>query len=109
MLDLSLSGARLGGLAEGVSAKVDVELRLLTAGAGLPDPAICAGAVARVAPGEAGIRFARNHSGTRQIVAYLLAAVEQAWAGVRDVTHPTICCAANGVLDPPLPHLARRA
>jgi CheY-like chemotaxis protein len=108
MLDLSISGARLGGLAEGVSANVDVELRLLAAGAGLPDPAVCVGAVSRVAPGEAGIRFARNHSATRQIVASLLGTVEQAWAGVRDVSHPGICCAANGVLDPPLPHLARR-
>lgn len=109
MLDLSLSGARFGGLAEGVTANLDVELRLLTAAPGVPDPAICVGTVVRVGPSEAAIRFARNHAGTRQIVANLLATVEKAWAGIREVTHPTMCCGPNGVLDPPLPHLARRA
>ena len=108
ILDVSVSGARLGGLTAAVPPGTQVELRLLSPPANLTS-AVCRAQVLRQAPGESALRFLREDSATRQVVLWLQSSTQEAWVNARQLTHPGLCCGVQGVLDPPLPHLARRA
>lgn len=106
MLDLSLDGARIGGL-ESVSHGESLELRLLFPdGPGFRD--LGSAFVAWTDNGEAGIKFDRLDSFCRIEVARLVGEVEDLWAKAPCSVHLRSCCGPQGLIEPALPHLSEQ-
>lgn len=105
LLDVSMGGARLGGV-QGLAAGMVVDLRLLTP---LPDvPASLGRAdVIRAGENEAALRFIRSDPPTRVAVTRLFDAARKAWLTAPEVIHPAGCCIGNIVSEPPLPRLRK--
>ncbi len=104
LLDVSMGGARLGGV-QGVVAGQEVELRLLSP---LPDvpSALGRAEVLRSGAGEAALRFVRSDGPTRVAATKLLDAAQKAWARSIELPHAPGCCGKNGILfEPPMPRL----
>lgn len=103
MLDVSLNGCRLTGLA-GAVLHEDLELRLLQ-----PPPDVSAAIgraqVLRVIGNDVACRFLRTTSEARVAVAKLFQSVHAGWGRAIEVRHPQLCCACGRVLEPALPHL----
>ena len=104
ILDVSIGGARLGGV-QGLPAGQEVEVRLLSP---LPDVPTALGRaqVVRAAAGEVALRFVRSDAPTRVAATKLLEAAQKAWARAIELPHVPGCCGKNGVLfEPPMPRL----
>jgi hypothetical protein len=106
MVDVSLGGARLVGTV-GLRAGADVELRLMAPEKNFPVE-LGRADVMRADASDAGVRFVRTDTIARVASTKLFQAVQQAWAGAPELTHPPICCRNGHVLEPPLPHMKSR-
>ncbi len=104
ILDVSIGGARLGGI-QGVVAGQEVELRLLSP---LPEVPTALGRaeVLRAGAGEVAVRFVRSDGPTRVAATKLLDAAQKAWARSVELPHAPGCCGKSGILfEPPMPRL----
>jgi hypothetical protein len=105
LLDLSISGAHIGGgLPGSLVAGSELELRLACTMLGQP-PDLGRATVAWVEDGEAGLAFDRAQSSCRVSVGRLFQSLQKEWEAARTVDHLPGCCAGKGAIEPPLPRL----
>lgn len=104
LLDVSLMGGRITGVPN-MQPGFEVELRLISPGAGWPTDLGRAKVIRADGGGEIGIRFLRNDAASRIASAKLVQLAQQSWADAPELSHPPICCRDGRVLEPALPQV----
>jgi hypothetical protein len=105
LLDLSISGAHIGGgLPRSLARQSEMDLRLACNELG-QTPELGRAKVVWIEEGEAGLTFDRTNSSCRVSVGRLFQTLQKQWEAARSVDHLAACCADRGLLEPVLPRL----